>query len=115
MKKILFALIVVGLTANICEAKTRRRSYTNTTSSTKYTAVNTSTAQGVAEAMAERNYVGHFGGHSNGNTHEGCGSGSSKEQAYNNCCFASNKSFKTVDVGYAQGKNGRWFCCRRYR
>jgi hypothetical protein len=72
----------------------------------------THTAQGVANTMAARNYVGHFGGNSG---YEGCGSGYSREQAYNNCCFANDTRLTTVDVGYAQGSNGRWFCCRRYR
>lgn len=70
-----------------------------------------STAQGVAEMMAQRGVVGHFGGNSG---YEGCGSGSSREAAYRNCCF-SNSGMTTVDVGYAQGRGGQWFCCRRYR
>lgn len=110
MKKILLFLIVIGLSTNICEARPRR---TYTSYSAAYTAVDNSSAQGIANAMAERNYVGHFGGHGNG--YEGCGSDYSQEQAYNNCCFARNSNLTTVDVGYAQGKNGRWFCCRRYR
>lgn len=72
---------------------------------------NNSTAQGVAELMAQRNAVGHFGGNRG---YEGCGSGSTQEAAYRNCCYA-NSGMATVDVGYAQGRNGRWFCCRRYR
>lgn len=70
-----------------------------------------STAQGVAEMMAQRGYVGHFGGNSG---YEGCGSGFSPDQAYRNCCY-SNSGMTTVDVGYAQGRDGRWYCCRRYR
>lgn len=72
---------------------------------------NNSTAQGVAEMMAQRGTVGHFGGNSG---YEGCGSGSTPDAAYRNCCFA-NSGMTTVDVGYAQGRNGQWFCCRRYR
>jgi hypothetical protein len=78
---------------------------------TSNTGANNSTAQGVAEMMAQRNSVGHFGGNSG---YEGCGSGSSPDAAYRNCCFA-NSGMTTVDVGYAQGRNGQWFCCRRYR
>lgn len=74
--------------------------------------VNNSSAQGVADTMARLNKVGHFGGHHP--YYEGCGSGFSKESAYNNCCFA-NSGMATVDVGYARGSNGMWFCCRRYR
>lgn len=71
----------------------------------------TSTAQGVADIMARNNRIGHWGGNSG---YEGCGSGKSPEEAYRNCCFA-NRGMETVDVGYAQGSNGKWFCCRRYR
>ena len=76
-----------------------------------YSGASNSTAQGVAEMMAQRGYVCHFGGNTG---YEGCGSGSSPDQAYRNCCY-SNSGMTTVDVGYAQGRNGRWYCCRRYR
>ena len=81
-------------------------SYTNS-----YGANDTSSAQGVAEIMARTGRVGHWGGN---NGYEGCGSGSSQEAAYRNCCF-SNSGMTTVDVGYAQSNNGQWYCCRRYR
>jgi len=103
MKKMILFVAICGL-MNVCYAKPRNYNYT-----TNYS-TNNSTAQGVAEIMASRNTVGHFGGNSG---YEGCGSGSTPQQAYNNCCF-SNSGMITVDVGYAQGKNGRWFCCRRY-
>jgi hypothetical protein len=103
MKKMILFVAICGL-MNVCDAKPRNYSYT-----TNYS-INNSTAQGVAETMASRNIVGHFGGNSG---YEGCGSGSTPQQAYNNCCFA-NSGMITVDIGYAQGKNGRWFCCRRY-
>lgn len=70
-----------------------------------------STAQGVAERMARLMKVGHFGG--NPYSHEGCGMGMTREQAYRNCCY-SNSGMKTMDVGYAQDSRGRWYCCRRY-
>lgn len=114
MKRILFAVAVLLVVTGVCEAKPRRQYASTTysyTSSTASGGVNNSTAQGVAEAMAARNYVGHFGGNSG---YEGCGSGPTPEQAYRNCCFA-NSGMNTVDVGYAQGRNGQWFCCRRYR
>ena len=112
MKKFILGLMFTGLITGICEARPRYYSnnsnkvysYTNNVSS------NNSTAQGVAETMASRGIVGHFGGNSG---YEGCGSGFSQQQAYNNCCF-SNSGMTTVDVGYAQGKDGRWYCCRRY-
>lgn len=112
MKRILFALVLCFLAAGVCEAKPRRQYSTpSSTYTSSYSGVNNSTAQGVADAMAAKNYVGHFGGNSG---YEGCGSGSTPDQAYRNCCFA-NSGMATVDVGYAQGRNGMWFCCRRYR
>jgi|GEM_PF-2036364 len=74
-------------------------------------AFDTSTAQGVANIMASRGYVGHFGGNPG---YEGCGMGPTKQAAYSICCYG-NSGMATVDVGYAQGANGMWYCCRRYR
>ena len=71
----------------------------------------TATAQGVANIMAARGVVGHFGGNTG---YEGCGMGVSPQAAYNICCYA-NSGMRTVDVGYARGANGMWYCCRRYR
>jgi hypothetical protein len=71
----------------------------------------TATAQGVANIMASRGVVGHFGGNPG---YEGCGMASTREGAYAICCYA-NSGMATVDVGYAQGANGMWYCCRRYR
>jgi len=70
------------------------------------------TAQAVAETMARLGKVGHFGG--NPYSYEGCAMASSKESAYRNCCYANDRSLKTMDVGYAQDSRGYWFCCRRY-
>ena len=77
----------------------------------KTVSYSTATAQGVANIMAARNYVGHFGGNPG---YEGCGCGATPQAAYNICCYA-NSGMATVDVGYAQGRNGMWYCCRRYR
>lgn len=83
-----------------------------TTTAKKVTnAFDTSTAQGVANIMASRNMVGHFGGNPG---YEGCGMGATKEAAYGICCYG-NSGMATVDVGYAQSSNGMWYCCRRYR
>ena len=87
----------------------RKHSTTNHSSS----GVDTSCAQGVAEGMARRNWVGHFGLGGTG-LYEGCASGPTKQYAYDHCCFANDRSLKTVDVGYAQSSSGRWYCCRRY-
>ena len=71
----------------------------------------TSSAQGVANIMASRGQVGHYGGNPG---YEGCGMASTPEGAYSICCYG-NSGMATVDVGYAQGSNGMWYCCRRYR
>ena len=75
------------------------------------TAYSTQTAQGVANIMASTGRVGHWGGNPG---YEGCGMGGSPAAAYNTCCYA-NSGMATVDVGYARGANGMWYCCRRYR
>lgn len=81
------------------------------TSTSVQTNSSVSSAQGVANIMARIGRVGHFGGNRG---YEGCGSGGSAAQAYNNCCY-SNSGMRTVDVGYAQGSNGMWYACRRYQ
>ena len=111
MKKILLLLIAITLLPNVCEAR-RSRKKTNTTYKYTYsTPVDNTSAQGVANTMASRNCVSHFGGHYN--TYEGCGSGWTQNAAYNNCCY-SNSGMSVVDVGYAQSKYGMWYCCKRY-
>jgi len=83
----------------------------STAATTTTASYSTATAQGVAQIMASRNQVGHFGGNTG---YEGCGAGASAAAAYNNCCYA-NSGMTTVDVGYARSASGMWFCCRRYR
>src|SRR5687767_8049275 len=57
----------------------------------------TATAQGVANIMAARNQVGHWGGNPG---YEGCGCGATPQAAYSICCYG-NSGMATVDVGYA--------------
>lgn len=78
---------------------------------------NTSSAQGVAEIMAARGGLGHFGG--NGGR-EGVGEGSTRESAIQACCFHpqngrrdSKLDMSRADVGAAQSSNGRWYACIR--
>jgi hypothetical protein len=114
-------LLVMALAPQSASARLFRRArstsyntYSYNTTSTSSTSVSNSevaTAQGVANIMARTGSVGHWGGNPG---YEGCGSGSSAQSAYSNCCYA-NSGMATVDVGYAQGRNGMWFCCRRYR
>ena len=110
MKKISLVIIAIMMLTGVCEARRNRKSNVQYTY-TNYIKIDNKTAQGVANTMALKNCVSHFGGHYN--TYEGCGSGWTQEGAYNRCCY-SNSGMTTVDVGYAQSKNGMWYCCRRY-
>jgi hypothetical protein len=97
--------------ARLFRRSSNRTSYSRTTVSSVPSGHTTSSAQGVAQIMASTGRVGHWGGNPG---YEGCGSGSSAAAAYSSCCF-SNSGMATVDVGYARGANGMWYCCRRYR
>lgn len=123
MFRVLLCLFLLASAVSV-EAAPRRR-YTYTTPSTSsmprvssYTSSSmpvhsgdTSSAQGVAEMMASRGVMQHFGGNSG---YEGVGTGSSPEQALGNCCY-SNSGMRVVDQGVACGRNGRWYACKRYR
>jgi len=91
------------------EAATESHSSSATTNTT--VSYSTATAQGVANLMARSGTVGHWGGNRGP---EGCGCGATPAAAYSICCFA-NSGMATIDVGYARGANGTWYCCRRYR
>ena len=97
-------------TTNYAPTYTRPVTYTRP-AQTSYAGYSTATAQGVAQIMASTGRVGHFGGNTG---YEGCGMGASPAAAYAICCYA-NSGMATVDVGYARGANGMWYCCRRYR
>ena len=84
---------------------------TASASTVRTVSYSTATAQGVANLMARDNTVRHYGGNPG---YEGCGCGATAQAAYNICCYG-NSGMATVDVGYAQGANGMWYCCRRYR
>lgn len=68
----------------------------------------TSTAQGVAEIQAAEGRRAHHGGNT---SYEGVGSGPTPEAALRNCC---SNGRPVVDQGVAQGRDGRWYACRRY-
>ena len=68
------------------------------------------TCQDVANAMAAMDRMGHMGG--NRGCFEGVGCGPTKE-ASSRTCFHADRSKRTIDIGFAQGKSGRWYCCRR--
>jgi hypothetical protein len=122
MIRIFMCLCLVASALTVEAAPRRRYTYNRTpatssapvsgyTSTSSMPTGNTGSAQGVAEIQASRGYVGHFGGNSG---YEGCGSGSTPEQALNNCCY-SNSGMAVVDQGVACGRNGRWYACKRYR
>lgn len=116
---VLPALLVL-LAASPAEAAPRwRRSYSTPTQNTQpsYTAAytgqyagHTGSAQGVAEMMASRCVMQHFGGNSG---YEGVGMGNSPEEALGRCCY-SNSGMAVVDQGVACGRNGKWYACKRY-
>lgn len=111
MKRAMVMLVLLQLVCAEAYALPRRRSVPTVATNNSAYANENKTAQGVAGIMARLMRVGHFGGNPG---YEGCGSGPTKESAYNNCCFA-NSGMRTVDVGYAQDANGFWYCCRRYQ
>lgn len=113
-------VLLIALFTFTADAAPRRRSNGRTYQSAPTTTYTTSshmatghngTAQGVAEMMASRGTVGHFGGNTG---YEGVGSGSTPEQALSSCCY-SNSGMAVVDQGVACGRNGRWYACKRYR
>jgi hypothetical protein len=120
MVRVLLALLVVCAAVTAEAAPRWRRSspargYVSTPqkveSYTGYAGGHTGSAQGVAEMMASRGVMQHFGGNSG---YEGVGMGSSPEEALNNCCYSRN-GWAVVDQGVALGVNGRYYACKRYR
>jgi hypothetical protein len=110
VRAFILAVVAVAVCAGDAHAWPRRRSSGSTYSAVPVGGDNT-TAQGVAEACARTGRLAHMGGNSG---YEGLGMASTREGAYRNCCFASS-GLADADVGYAQGSNGMWYCCRRYR
>jgi len=100
----------------------RRRSATTTTRPTTTTTSTGSTgsmatvrmptdcgAQGHADSMAAACSMVHAASH--GSTYEGVGVGSSPAAALASCC---NNGGAVLEEGTAQGRDGRWYACRRY-
>lgn len=117
MARMIFSILFLGFVLSFTSVSEARGRRNFTPLATTVHAVSNvvsrgenATAQGVANIMARLGQVGHHGGNPG---YEGCGCASTKEGAYNICCYA-NSGMKTVDVGYAQASNGMWFCCRRY-
>lgn len=120
MFRLSMVVVAVLLFASVAHAAPRRRYYrpapqaqapVQSYSYASSHAGHTSTAQGVAELQASTGRMGHYGGNSG---LEGVGMGSTPEQALGNCCY-SNSGRMVVDQGVAQGRDGRWYACKRYR
>ena len=121
MIRVLMALLILFVASSVEAApRWRRQQYSTqmptqrvesyTSSSMSAHVGNTGSAQGVAEMMASRGVMQHFGGNSG---YEGVGTGSTPEEALNNCCY-SRSGMAVVDQGVACGRNGRWYACKRY-
>ena len=119
MLRIVMVFLVLLVAAKAEAAPRWRRSSTPTYSApvqrvesytSNYSGGHTGSAQGVAEMMASRGVMQHFGGNSG---YEGVGMGSTPEQALNNCCYSRN-GWAVADQGVACGRNGKWYACKRY-
>ena len=125
--RILIAMttVVVVLASPAHAGPFRRRSTTTTTTTTRPTVNTTSTAsngsmatvqtgtgggaQGHADSMAASCSMVHATSH--GSTYEGVGVGGSPAAALASCC---NNGGAVLEEGTAQGRDGRWYACRRY-
>lgn len=117
--RFLMALAAVALLAASAEAGPFRRSVTTTRASTctgsscssasSRTVTRGGGAQGHAEAMAATGSMVHAASH--GATYEGVGVGGSPAAALASCC---NNGGAVLEEGVAQGRDGRWYACRRY-
>lgn len=110
MSRVFLGFCLALALTNLAEARPRRSpsrtySYTNSAPSN----VDTSSAQGVAEAQAQCGQCRHFGGNSG---YEGVGfSSAGPEEAKRNCCFWGSRTPR--EIGVARGPRG-WFACVRY-
>ena len=113
------AIAAVVMFAASAEAGPFRRTTTTTRASTcvggtcssasSRTVTRGGGAQGHAEAMAASGSMVHAASH--GSTYEGVGVGGSPQAALGACC---NNGGAVLDEGTAQGRDGRWYACRRY-
>jgi len=119
MRLFLFALLAVVVGSSAQASGPFRRSVTTTRASTcvggNCSTASTRTvtrgggAQAHAESMAASGSMVHAASH--GNTYEGVGVGGSPSAALASCC---NNGRAVLDEGTAQGRDGRWYACRRY-
>ncbi len=117
MVRILMAIVALALLGNAAHAGPWKRSVTTTRASTcsggncstASTRTVTRGAQGHAEAMAASGSMVHAASH--GSTYEGVGVGGSPASALAACC---DNGGTVLEEGTAQGRDGRWYACRRY-
>ena len=117
--RFLTAIAVVVMCAASAEAGPFRRTVTTTRASTcvggtcssasSRTVTRGGGAQSHAEAMAASGSMVHAASH--GSTYEGVGVGSTPGAALGACC---DNGGAVLDEGTAQGRDGRWYACRRY-
>jgi len=110
--------MIVALAAGSVHAAPFRRTVTTTRSSActggSCSSASTRTvtrggAQDHAEAMAASGSLVHAQSH--GSTYEGVGVGGSPAAALRACC---NNGGAVLEEGVSQGRDGRWYACRRY-
>jgi hypothetical protein len=117
--RFLLAIVAVVILAGSAHAGPFRRSVTTTrasscvggscSSASTRTVTRGGGAQGHAESMAASGSMVHAASH--GNTYEGVGVGGSPAAALASCC---NNGGAVLEEGVAQGRDGRWYACRRY-
>jgi hypothetical protein len=115
--RFLMAVVAVAVLSASAQAGPWKRSVTTTRASscsggnclTASTRTVTRGAQGHAEAMAASGSLVHAASH--GSTYEGVGVGGSPAAALGACC---NNGGAVLEEGTAQGRDGRWYACRRY-
>ena len=116
--RFLVAILAVALLAASAHAGPFRRSVTTTRASTcvggncssasSRTVTRGGGAQGHAESMAASGSMVHAASHPG---YEGVGVGGSPQAALSACC---DNGGAVLDEGTAQGRDGRWYACRRY-
>jgi len=117
--RFLLAVVALALLATSADAGPWRRSVTTTRASTctggscssasSRTVTRGGGAQAHAETMAASGLMVHAASH--GATYEGVGVGGSPAAALASCC---NNGGAVLEEGTAQGRDGRWYACRRY-
>ena len=118
MRRIVFAVALALIATQAHAGPFSRRSVTTTRASTctggncssaSSRTVTRGGAQSHAEAMAASGSMVHAASH--GSTYEGVGVGGSPAAALASCC---NNGGAVLEEGTAQGRDGRWYACRRY-